>query len=83
MKRPGWIPSLLLLGLTAVTVALAGDAYAGDKGGKKEKKDKKDKKNKKVEEITKEGQGKSSFIDPTKPKKAPRGKGAARKEREV
>ena len=69
MKRSGWIASLLLLVVTAVTMVLAGDALAGDKKGKKDKEDKKDKKNEKVIDVKERGSKKGETVDPTRPKK--------------
>jgi len=51
---------LLILSVTAFTLVLAGDAFAGDKGGNKGKKDSKDKKSKNTEVTEKEGQKKGS-----------------------
>ncbi|MCK4550193.1 MAG: hypothetical protein KAU49_08475 [Candidatus Krumholzibacteria bacterium] len=54
----------------ALTLVLAGDALAGDKGGKKDKKDKKDKKSKKEKVVRKDNERTEAIIDPTRPNKS-------------
>ncbi len=70
MKRSGWTTNLLVLLVAAVTLVLAGDACAGDKGGKKGKKDKKDKKGKKELIVRKDNERTGSVTDPTRAKKS-------------
>lgn len=76
MKRTGWTVSLLVLLTAAFTLALAGDALAGDKKGKK---DKKDKKGKKEVVVKKDNERRSSVTDPTRAKKSSSKKGSSAK----
>ena len=76
MKRSGWTASLLVLLTAAITLALAGDALAGDKKGKK---DKKDKKGKKEVVVRKDNERTGSVTDPTRAKKSSSKKGSSAK----
>lgn len=69
MKGSGWALRLIFVAAAAVTLALAGDASAGDKKGKKDKKDKKDKKGKEEVIIRKDYERIWCLIDPTRPHK--------------
>jgi hypothetical protein len=79
MKRPGWTTSLLVLLAASVTLALAGDALAGDKKGKKDKTDKKDKKGKKELIVRKDNERTGAVTDPTRAKKSSQKLGSSSK----